>query len=106
MGIGRFIMGTTLAAGVGLAAYLVATQQDPRTWGQHVKHQVRETSDQITAIRQSTDRVSASTQQLTAAITVVEPVLADIQGAVDKFTFKIAPRVANIEEIVAKWDRN
>jgi len=106
MGIGRFIMGTTLAAGVGLAAYLVATQQDPRTWGQHVKHQVRETSDQITAIRQSTDRVSASTQQLTAAITAVEPVLADIQGAVDKFTFKIAPRVANIEEIVAKWDQN
>ncbi|WP_225426330.1 hypothetical protein [Levilactobacillus brevis] len=33
MGIGRFIMGTTLAAGAGLAAYLVATQQDPRTWG-------------------------------------------------------------------------
>ncbi|MFD1455900.1 hypothetical protein ACFQ44_09510 [Levilactobacillus lanxiensis] len=100
MGLGRFLTGTTLAVGVGLAAYLTLTKQDPLTWGKNVKQQAQHTAAQIDDIRQAKDRVAQRATGLTAALTAAQPVLDDIQTDVDKFAFKIAPRVSAIQEIL------
>lgn len=104
MGIGRFLAGTTLAAGVGLVTYLALTKQDPVTWGNHLKQQAQHTADQVNDVRQAKDNLSKRTAQLSAALTAAEPVLADIQTDVNKFAFKAAPRISAIQEILDQQD--
>lgn len=98
MGIGRLILGTGLAAGVGFATYLTLTHQDPVTWGHNVKRQAQQTSAQLEAIRQAKDRVATNAQKLSDAIEDGTQTLNAIQTQVDKFQFKVAPRLAAIEE--------
>lgn len=100
MGLGRFLAGTALATGIGLAAYLTLTKQDPVTWGHHVKQQVQATATQLDEIRQAKNQVSQSTLRLTAAIEAAQPVLNDVQTEVDKFAFKAAPHLSAIQEVL------
>ncbi|HIW71928.1 MAG TPA: hypothetical protein H9875_04795 [Candidatus Levilactobacillus faecigallinarum] len=98
MGIGRFLTGVSVAAGVSLAAYLVLTQQDPLTWGRNLKHQAQRTTQQLDDIRQAKDKVAANALKLSQAIEDGTQTLNAIQTQIDKFEFKVAPRVAVIQE--------
>ncbi|MFC6206051.1 hypothetical protein [Levilactobacillus tongjiangensis] len=104
MGIGRFLTGATLATGVGLAAYLTLTKQDPLTWGKGVRAQTQHTAQKIDDLRGAKNQLTHNVAKLSQAVTDAQPTLDEIQAAVDKFAFKIAPRVAAIEETLAKWD--
>lgn len=104
MGIGKFLTGVTLATGVGLAAYFTLTKQDPRTWAKQVGQQVQDTADQVSDIKTAKDNLTDKTQALSAAVTAATPAIEDIQEAVEKFSFKVAPRVEIIEKTVSRWD--
>jgi len=104
MQIGRFLAGSVLAAGVGLAAYLTLTKQDPITWGKAVGEQAKHTAAKIDDVKDAKDNLTQSTQRLTTAIDAAMPVLDDIQTDIEKFTFKIDPSVEKIEETVSRWD--
>lgn len=104
MGIGRFLTGATLATGVGLAAYLTLTKQDPLTWSKGVRAQAKHTAQKVDDLRGAKDQLTRNVAKLSQAVTDAQPTLDDIQVAVDKFGFKVAPRVAAIEETLAKWD--
>lgn len=98
MGIGRFVAGVTVAASVGLATYLALTQQDPLTWGRQVKRQATHTAQQLDNVKTAQDRVASDAQKLAQAIEDGTQTLNTIQTQIDKFQFKVAPRVAKIEE--------
>ncbi|NLR31918.1 hypothetical protein [Levilactobacillus tujiorum] len=104
MGIGKFLTGVTLATGVGLAAYFTLTKQDPRTWAKHISQQAQTTVDQVDDIKVAKDRLADKAQALNTAVTAATPVIDDIQSQVEKFAFKVAPRVDIIEETVSRWD--
>ncbi|MFC6260771.1 hypothetical protein [Levilactobacillus fujinensis] len=104
MKIGRFLVGSALAVGVGLAAYLTLTKQDPVTWSRHVGEQAKHTAAKFDDVKDAKDNLTQSTQRLTTTIDAAMPVLDDIQTDIEKFTFKIAPRVEKIEETVSRWD--
>ncbi|NLR09913.1 MULTISPECIES: hypothetical protein [Lactobacillaceae] len=105
MGIGKFLTGVTLATGVGLAAYFTLTKQDPRTWVKQVRAQVKTTADQVDDVKNAKDRLTAKAQALNDAVTAATPAIEDIQSDVEKFAFKIAPRVEVIEDTVSRWDK-
>jgi len=98
MKIGRFLLGTGLAAGVSLAAYLTLTHQDPVALGHQVKRQAQKTAHQIGDINQARENVTTNAQKLSQAIEDGTQTLNAIQTQIDKFQFKVAPRVAAIEE--------
>lgn len=100
MGLGRFLAGTTLGVGVGLVAYLTLTEQDPVTWGTHVKQQITHTAKQLTDVRDAKNDVTQKAAKLSTALTAAQPVLDDIQTEVDKFAFKTAPRLSAIQEVL------
>ncbi|WP_143463969.1 hypothetical protein [Levilactobacillus enshiensis] len=104
MQIGRFLAGSVLAVGVGLAAYLTLTKQDPLTWGKNVGEQAKHTAAKIDDVKDAKANLTQSTQRLTTAIDAAMPVFDDLQSDIEKFTFKIAPRVEKIEETVSRWD--
>ena len=43
-------------------------------------------------------------QALNTAVTAATPAIEDIQSDVEKFAFKIAPRVEEIQDTVSRWD--
>lgn len=98
MKIGRLIAGTTVAVTTGIAAYLALTRQDPITWGRQVKHQAQVTAQQLDDIRTAKEHVAANAQKLSQAIDDGTQTLNAIQTQVDKFEFKIAPRLAEIQK--------
>ncbi|GEO70265.1 hypothetical protein [Levilactobacillus acidifarinae] len=104
MGLGRFVAGVSLAAGVGLATYLTLTQQDPLTWGKKVQRSVQQTAQQLDDVRQAKDQVATNAQQLATALEDGTQTLNAIQTQIDKFQFKVAPRVAVIEETLARLE--
>lgn len=105
MGIGKFLTGVTLATGVGLAAYFTLTKQDPRTWAKQLSAQAKATMDQVDDVKTAKDNLTDKVQALSAAVTTATPAIEDIQSDVEKFAFKIAPRVEVIEDTVSRWDK-
>ncbi|WP_261810760.1 hypothetical protein [Levilactobacillus humaensis] len=106
MGISRFIGGLTLATGVGLAAYLTLTKQDPITWAKHLKDQAQHTATKVSEAQSAQERLTQSVQKLGAAVDASTPALEDIQKDIEKFQFKIAPRVAVIQETLDRWEQD
>lgn len=106
MGISRFIGGLTLATGVGLAAYLTLTKQDPITWAKHLKAQAQHTATKVSEAQNAQERLTDSVQKLGAAVEASAPALEDIQHDIEKFQFKIAPRVAVIQETLNRWEQD
>lgn len=97
MRLSHLITGTVLAAGVGLATYLTISKQDPLTWGRHVKQQVKLTTKNINTVKDAKEQLNQSARNLATAIEDAQPAFDEIQSAVDKFSFKIAPRLETIE---------
>lgn len=106
MSVGRFVAGVGLAAGLGLATYLTVTKQDPRTWGHKVKHSVTQTKADLTDVKHAKDRVSSNVTKLTSALEDGTQALTTIQHQIEQFQFKIAPRVAAIEETVSHLENH
>jgi len=105
MGFGKFLTGVTLATGVGLAAYFTLTKQDPRVWAQQLGDQIKDTVDKVDDVKTAKDNVTTKVAALDAAVTTATPAIEDIQSDVEKFAFKIGPRVEEIQDTVSRWDK-
>lgn len=104
MGFGKFLTGITLATGVGLAAYFTLAKQDPRVWAKQLGDQIKDTANKADDVKTAKDDVTAKIQALNTAVTAATPAIEDIQSDVEKFAFKIAPRVEEIQDTVSRWD--
>ena len=104
MRLSHLITGTALAAGVGLATYLTISKQDPLTWGRHVKQQAKLTTNNISNVKDAKEQLGQSARNLATAIEDAQPALDEIQSAVDKFSFKIAPRLEVIESTLDRMN--
>lgn len=100
MKLGQTLLGLGLATAVGSVAYFKLTNQDPVTWGRRVKATADQTVQQLNDIQTARTRVATNVTKLATAVNDGTATLTDIQKAVDKFQFKIAPRVASLEKAV------
>ncbi|PWG01050.1 hypothetical protein [Levilactobacillus bambusae] len=100
MGLKNFAERSIVTAGIGLAFHLIQTRQNPIDWGKEKVNDVRVKVDQYQEFQASRRAVQHNLTKLQEAIQNAQPVITDIQTDINKFEFKIQPRVAKLNDAI------